>query len=950
MACDAKGRQRRSSVKTRLLATYSLAALITIVASGIGILTFTSVKLTLNELVGTGFSTVDTAHQLAQETRSISAIAPIILSAKVQSQRITTADQIADQLDWVAELIGKLKATDLTGMETIESHKKKLLQSFEKLDEFVEQRIAARSTLDELLSELQKTHDQTKHALSDKVLAGELESNNGKYINAIVGNLVNLYAAAAATQKLETLEKTRLQYYDLRESIHSEIGRDRNNAELQGLVNPLFMFGDGESNIFSIHELELKSDQSAQRLVYVYNRYATRLVFAATALIATAKEDIQQQTQETNDELRTSGTLLLIIAVACVIGAALLARHVGQSIGKRLMILEKSMELHAAGGQGEINTEGNDEISRMAAALKVFIDTIRQREEQLRNSEERFRDFAEASADWFFEMDDSFLLKSSEFDKDETQYTDDLLLTVAGSFKQSVQGKERSGAEILVLWNARKPFEDYEIESFDGKGQPAYYRLNGKPLFDDEKRFLAYRIAGRDVTEAHKLAAQLTYQARHDALTGLVNRREFEIRLRETLKDARLQTSNHCLCYFDLDQFKIINDTCGHVAGDELLRQVSSLLMSQIRKRDTLARLGGDEFGLLMEHCTTRQAARVTETIRAAIADFRFAWEEKSFTIGVSIGLVPISADSGDLTSVLRAADSACYAAKDAGRNRVHVYHEDDELLARRQGEMQWIGRIHEAMEENRLLLYQQPIVPAELDADSGQHYEILLRMLDRKGNLIMPGAFLPAAERYNLSMHLDRWVFRSTLEWLSSHPSELEVLHLCCINISGQSVGKEFLAYVNEILDSTKVPPEKICLEITETAAVTNLSTAEKFIRSLKKRGCKFALDDFGSGLSSFAYLKNLSIDYLKIDGQFVRDIVDDDIDAAMVKSINEIGQIMGKKTIAEFVENEAIVKKLRELGVDYLQGYGIGKPQPLCSTEDRALQLREVANSFPL
>ena len=431
-----------------------------------------------------------------------------------------------------------------------------------------------------------------------------------------------------------------------------------------------------------------------------------------------------------------------------------------------------------------------------------------------------------------------------------------------------------------------------------------------------------------DVTHEHELSEQLSYQASHDTLTGLVNRREFERRAERLLSGTQQNKAEHALCYLDLDQFKIVNDTCGHTAGDEMLRQISMVLQHEVRQRDTLARLGGDEFGVLMEHCPLEHAHRVATTLQQAVQDFHFSWEGQSFRVGVSIGLVAITEAMPDLSELMKQADAACYMAKDMGRNRIHVYHPEDVGLAQRHGEMQWVTRIYKAMEEDRLRLYAQAIVP--LDNRANTHYELLIRM-EEDGQIIPPGAFLPAAERYNLISKIDRWVVQKAFTLLIENPVFQKQVSFISINMSGQSLADEsFLDFVITQLQDSKVKGEKICFEVTETAAIANLTTAINFISSLKKLGCRFALDDFGCGLSSFAYLKNLPVDYLKIDGIFVKDIVDDPIDHAMVKSINEIGQVMGMETIAEFVENDEIKNMLREIGVNYAQGYGIGKPMP--------------------
>jgi diguanylate cyclase (GGDEF)-like protein len=438
--------------------------------------------------------------------------------------------------------------------------------------------------------------------------------------------------------------------------------------------------------------------------------------------------------------------------------------------------------------------------------------------------------------------------------------------------------------------------------------------------------------------------SDLSFQTTHDPLTGLVNRREFERRLEVALNVTRSELSEHALLYMDLDQFKVVNDACGHTAGDEFLRQLGAELYRKVRKHDTLARLGGDEFGVLLEHCPAEQASRIADELLETIQDFRFVWEGKSFTLGVSIGLVPITEHSGSLSKILSTADAACYAAKDAGRNRIHVYRDDDSTLVRRHGEMQWVSRITEAIQEGRFHLYYQLIVPVSGE-EEGVHFEFLLRMEDEDNNIIAPRAFLHAAERYNLMLGLDRWVTKTALQWLQSHPEQVDHLKLCTINLSGHSLGDaDFMQFIIKELKQSGIPPEKICFEVTETAAISNLMKAIRFMSILRDLGCRFSLDDFGSGMSSFAYLKNLPVDYLKIDGIFVKDIADDPIDYAMVKAINEMGHVMGKETVAEFVEKEAILWKLREIGVDYAQGYAIAKPRPLIEMDNGFLlnQLR--------
>ncbi|MFT6269916.1 MAG: diguanylate cyclase (GGDEF)-like protein/PAS domain S-box-containing protein [Alphaproteobacteria bacterium] len=434
----------------------------------------------------------------------------------------------------------------------------------------------------------------------------------------------------------------------------------------------------------------------------------------------------------------------------------------------------------------------------------------------------------------------------------------------------------------------------------------------------------------RDISVQKIAQDKLSYQAVHDSLTGLINRHEFEIRVSRLLANKKSGDDCHAMCFMDLDQFKVVNDTCGHVAGDELLHKLGQLLLGTINKGDTLARLGGDEFGVLMKHCTLEQAYNAADEILKAVMSYQFLWAGKVFRIGVSIGLVAITNTRADFTELFRQADAACYLAKDMGRNRIHAYHPDDAELAVRHREMNWVGLINQALDEDRFCLYAQPIVP--LNGGEHRHYELLIRMLDEQGEIILPGAFLPAAERYNLIEKLDAWVVKHACNFLARHPLFCAKVDFVTINLSGPSLTNQvFLESILRVFKETGVSPSMVCFEVTETVAISNLDSAISFIHNLKKSGFRFALDDFGSGISSFGYLKNLPVDYLKIDGMFVKGIVDDPIDYAMLKSINEIGQVMGMQTIAEFVENDEIRDMLSAVGVDYGQGYGLGRPRPL-------------------
>lgn len=451
------------------------------------------------------------------------------------------------------------------------------------------------------------------------------------------------------------------------------------------------------------------------------------------------------------------------------------------------------------------------------------------------------------------------------------------------------------------------------------------------PIRDERGQVHGGILIFRDVTEVRSLASQLSYQASHDALTGLVNRREFEIRLQQALDNARIEHCSYALCYLDLDQFKVINDTCGHAAGDELLKQVSNQLKSILRDSDTLSRLGGDEFGVLLEGCSLDNASEIAEKLRETLKRLRFAWDDKQFEIGVSIGVVPITAVSGNLADLLSCADSACYEAKDQGRNRVHIFDPQDINMLRRQGEMHWVHRITDALDNHNLVLFCQAIKALKPGIDDIERYEILVRMQEDNGKIIPPSAFLPAAERYNLMPMIDRYVVESAIRILEQLKKRGQQIHLS-VNLSGQSLSEDtFHQFLESVLDKYDIDPSLLTMEITETATVANFSKATSLIMAMKARGCLFALDDFGSGLSSFSYLKNIPVDFIKIDGSFVRDIVNDETDFAFVRSINHIASIMGLATIAEYVENDQIAAKLQEIGVDFIQGHYIGKAVPI-------------------
>jgi len=450
------------------------------------------------------------------------------------------------------------------------------------------------------------------------------------------------------------------------------------------------------------------------------------------------------------------------------------------------------------------------------------------------------------------------------------------------------------------------------------------------PIFNNEKEISHYIAIQDDVTQFRNISRKFSYQAAHDSLTGLINRQEFENILCSTI-DGRVEyITTHTLCFIDIDQFKIVNDTCGHVGGDELLRQISQFFNDYCCNGEVVARLGGDEFALLLYAHDIEKAKRVSKKLIQDVENFRFRWNENVFKIGISIGMTEINEKSISYVETIKEADSACFAAKDAGRNRYHIYQADDQAVVQRKDDTYWATQINDALEKNRLALYAQPIIP--LKEHDKINYEVLVRMLDDSNNIIAPGAFLPVAERFNLSHRIDKWVIDNTLQWISDNYDVIDHIDHISINLSGQSLSNEMLLqHIIKALKASKVNTSKITFEITETAAIANLTHAKLFISALNAYGCKFALDDFGSGLSSFAYLKNLKVDLLKIDGMFVKDMLNDPIDAAMVKSINDVGHIMGMETIAEYVESEEIRDMLQEIGINYGQGFGLGEPVPI-------------------
>ncbi|MBN1238937.1 MAG: EAL domain-containing protein, partial [Gammaproteobacteria bacterium] len=456
--------------------------------------------------------------------------------------------------------------------------------------------------------------------------------------------------------------------------------------------------------------------------------------------------------------------------------------------------------------------------------------------------------------------------------------------------------------------------------------------LTASPIRGPDRDVAGCVIIFHDVSEMRGLAREMSYQAAHDALTGLVNRAEFERRLEAALKSARGEATGHVVSYLDLDRFKVVNDSCGHIAGDNLLREIASLLKDKVRDSDTVARVGGDEFAMLLAGCPLDKARQIADDVCQAIADYHFSWQDQVFDIGVSIGMVEVGHESTSAEAVISAADSACYVAKQQGRGRVHVYSARDEVLARERGEIRWLQRLQRALKENGFELYIQPIIAVGGRVASGPAAEVLLRMRDESGKPIPPSQFLMSAERYHLMSHIDRWVVQATLTAIASGALHLPDERTCNINLSGQTLGDEgFLEFVVEVLDHTGVDPAKICFEIRESAVVSNLDHAQRFIAVLHGIGCRFALDNFGSGIGSFANLKRLALDYLKIDGVYTRNLGNDDVNREMVGAMIKLARTLDFRVVAEQVEDQPSFDAARHLGVDFVQGYVIERPRPL-------------------
>ncbi|MFG6097702.1 EAL domain-containing protein [Leptothoe sp. ISB3NOV94-8A] len=565
----------------------------------------------------------------------------------------------------------------------------------------------------------------------------------------------------------------------------------------------------------------------------------------------------------------------------------------------------------------------------IGALLIVIYRCHNQHTYLLQENEKRYQDLATLGADLFWELDKDLKISylSGNFHYLQCEGLEGQAL---GQALKTISNLEANWEQLNERLLQHQPLENFTLRLHTSNTTLRIFKLNAHPLFDEHHVFQGYRGLQREITEEYNLTQTIAYQAAYDPLTGLINRNEFDTRLRQAIQRVRDRGIQSVLGYLDLDQFKIVNDTAGHLIGDQLLTELAQLLQQNIRSSDSLGRLGGDEFGLLLEGCSIEQGQKLSQHLVDKIKDYQFVWRGRQFQVGVSIGLVPILGDASNVIDLLSRADLACYKAKDLGRGRVYLADQNDTELDRQHLELVHIANIPQAIEENRFYLMEQPII--SLLNDSYQHVEILLRLTDENGNIVQPNLFIPMAERYGMIGLIDRWVVKTVLT--NYHHYYPEANTIVAINLSGSSLSDErFTEFVTQLLQQSAMPAERLCFEITETTTISQLDQALKFINTLKKLGIRFALDDFGSGVSSFGYLRRLPVDYLKIDGDLIRNIDEEEYIRTIVDMVNQVAIMMGMKTIAEFAENDAILERLRTLNIGYAQGYGISKPRPLPS-----------------
>lgn len=653
----------------------------------------------------------------------------------------------------------------------------------------------------------------------------------------------------------------------------------------------------------------------------------------------TSKDSILRQS------LLIAGAEIIFTLLALGLAGYLLTRHIQSLLVATQKISEGDYDLH-------IPVASRDEIGVLASNFNAMTEAIRTRISALHHSEHALYEEKERAEITLHSIGDGVITTDLQ---GHVRYLNPVAEILTGyTLRQAMEKPietvyrvedQLSGSQLvnpvrLCLAENTVVTGANLSQLMSAAGRTYAVEETAAPIRGKAGNTIGAVLVFHDVTEAREASRKLAYQATHDALTGLLNRSEFERLVEEILQDAKANDTNHAFCYMDLDQFKVVNDTCGHIAGDSLLVELARMIQHRVNDNDTVARLGGDEFGILLRNVPLKEARALAEDIRNRVRDYRFLWGGQSFEVGISIGVVPIRPDTQAVVDVFSNADIACFVAKDMGRNQIHVSNLDDVEQARRHLEMQWSVRIPSALENNRFVLFFQKIVPLDISGKETIRCELLVRMLEEDGSLVLPGRLIPAAERFRHMPEIDRWVIHNALKLIALHQARLNMAGYA-INLSGQSLGQEeLLDFVKREILRSGVNPRLITFEITETAAIRNVSHAARFMTELKKMGCQFSLDDFGSGLSSFGYLKMLPVDYLKIDGSFVRNMLNDERDHSIVIAITQIAKTLNITCVAEWIEDEATFNALKEIGVDYGQGFFLHRPEAFASLPDAVQQ----------
>ena len=635
-----------------------------------------------------------------------------------------------------------------------------------------------------------------------------------------------------------------------------------------------------------------------------------------------------------------NGLRLVLFGMALLLVLAVTLFVINRCLKRKQMVEEKRTT--TAERQRDESIKINRDLEKEIQVRKHVEDELSETLKLLRQSEVSLSEEKEKAEVTLKSIGDAVITVNTD---GEIEFLNEIAEQLIGKSMDELQGKniaeelkiiEESSGEIIentasrCLVNKVATGQDDEHILVRGNGRHVPVIESAAPIHDRQGVFVGVVMVMHDVSNSRRMSRQLNYQATHDALTGVYNRRAFELQVDGALEEAKKGNSTHAICYIDLDNFKIVNDTCGHKEGDKLLKLFTRLMQEGLRESDMFARLGGDEFGVLLRYCDIERAVKISNELRRTVRKFNFIVGGQCFDIGISVGIVEITSDSESLSQLLSNADIACYVAKDTGGNSVYLYTPDDEEIEQRHGKMKWATRINRALENNEFTLYYQPIVTLKPDVYPYTCYELLLRMEDSEEGMIAPGVFIPAAERYALMPFIDLRNIHQSLEFLSKHIIDENTIFF--INLSGQSIASEdFYSSVNELFEKYKINPKNICFEITETAVIANLDMAKRFINQFRQRGVYFALDDFGTGLSSFSYLKNLSVDFIKVDGEFAMSMLEDVVSRAMVETTIRMGETVGITIVVECVETQATMKELIGMGADYVQGFYVQKPLPL-------------------